>query len=148
MFHIAIVEDSRLDRSLLCEYIERYAKENGEICKISEYENAVNFLTGYKPVFDAVFLDIQMPYMDGMQAAKKLRELDPEVALVFITNMSNFAVHGYSVNAVDFVVKPVVYLNFAAMFAKVLRLAKKKTEEIVIKMGVVVIVFPLIVLSM
>lgn len=74
-----------------------------------------------------------MPHMNGMEAAEKLREIDSAVPIVFITNMANFAVQGYSVNAVDFVVKPVTYYNFSVMLDKVMRISRSRSPEIVLK---------------
>lgn len=133
MYHIAVVEDDENDRALIGSFIERYGKEKGQAFRITGFNNAITFLTNYTPVYDAVFIDIQMPHMNGMEAATKLRELDSTVPLVFITNMSNFAVKGYSVNAVDFVVKPVSYANFTAMLNKVLRLVDDSAEAIILK---------------
>lgn len=133
MVHIAVVEDEKKDRELIAAYIEKYAAENGETIKITQFENAKVFLANYNPIYDLVFLDIQMPLLDGMQAAQRLRELDPAVPLVFITNMSNYAVKGYSVNALDFVVKPVAYYNFSAMLARAIRIAKMKSDEVILK---------------
>lgn len=133
MIKIALVEDDAQDREQINSYLERYAQENGCVFKIAEFANAITFLTNYKPVYDFVFMDIQMPHMNGMDAAAKLREADKTVPLIFITNMSNYAVKGYSVNAVDFVLKPVVYYNFAAMLEKVLRIATGREEEVILK---------------
>lgn len=133
MYSVAVVEDDKNDRELLKAYIRNYGSENGISFKITEFENAITFLTGYNPVYDVVFIDIQMPHMDGMEAAAKLREVDGSVPLVFITNMSNYAVKGYSVNAVDFVVKPVSYYNFCVMLAKVLRLVDNSADAIILK---------------
>lgn len=133
MIHIAVVEDEQKDREIIMDYIEKYAAANEESIKISQFENARIFLANYNPIYDLVFLDIQMPLLDGMQAAERLRELDPAVPLVFITNMSNYAVKGYSVNALDFVVKPVVYYNFSAMMSRAVRIAKMKSDEVILK---------------
>lgn len=133
MVHIAVVEDERKDRDLILGYIRQFSETNQEAIRTSQFENAGLFLAGYHPVYDIVFLDIQMPHMDGMKAAERLREIDPTVPLVFITNMSNFAVKGYSVNALDFVVKPVAYYNFSAMLSRAIRVAKARSDEIVLK---------------
>lgn len=133
MYHIAIVEDDDDYRKLIGSYLLQFGKEKQTRFKITEFENAITFLTGYNPVYDVVFIDIQMPHMDGMEAAVKLREVDSTVPLVFITNMSSYAVKGYSVNAVDFVVKPVSYFNFSAMFTKVLRLVDNSADAIILK---------------
>lgn len=133
MFNIAIVEDDENDAKLISSFIERYGSENGNAFKITRFANAITFLTGYNSVYDAVFIDIQMPHMDGMEAATRLRELDSSVLIVFITNMSNYAVKGYSVNATDFIVKPVQHSNFTAMMAKIIRLIENSAETVMIK---------------
>lgn len=133
MYHVALIEDERQDRETIASFADRYAIENGCVFRISQFNNAITFLTNYNPVYDMVFIDIQMPHMNGMDAAKKLRESDTAVPIVFITNMSNFAVNGYSVDATDFVVKPVTYLNFAVMMKKVLRICERRAKEIIIK---------------
>ena len=76
MLHIVVVEDEQKDRELIIDYIEKYATENEESIKVSQFENARLFLSNYNPIYDLVFLDIQMPLLDGMQAAERLRELD------------------------------------------------------------------------
>ncbi len=133
MLHIAIVEDQQNDSEVLKQYLARYASETGTEIKTTCFENAVVFLTNYSAVYNIVMLDIQMPHMDGMDAAAKLRELDPSVPLVFITNMSNYAVRGYAVDAVDFVVKPVRYAVFFSMMQKLQRIVARGQETITLK---------------
>ncbi len=133
MLHIAVIEDNRQDRELIVSYIKRYGDENGCGFKTTGFDNAVTFITNYNPVYDAIFIDIQMPYMNGMELAGKLRKLDSSVLIVFITNMSNFAINGYAVDAVDFIVKPVSYNNFAAMMSKVMKLSAFFANEIMLR---------------
>lgn len=133
MINVAIIEDERTEREKLCEYMTRFSLESGESFRTAEFSDPTDFLTNYRAIYDLVFMDIQMPFMDGMTAAEKLREVDPSVILVFVTNMSNYAVKGYSVDATDFIVKPIGYPSFAAMMAKVTRLLKKKGDTIILK---------------
>ena len=69
-----------------------------------------------------------MRFMDGMTAAEKIRELDSEVVLMFITNMIQYAVRGYEVDAMDYVVKPVEYFAFSQKLDKAIGRIQKKTE--------------------
>src|SRR5699024_1579554 len=86
-----------------------YAEEKGLNIVIDTYQNAVVFLTNYQARFDVIFMDIEMPYINGMEGACKLREIDKATLLIFTTNLGHMAVKGYEVEAFDFVVKPLHY---------------------------------------
>ncbi len=133
MYNIAVVDDDASDRGEILGHLERYRREKDKSFTVTEFDNAVKFLEGYNPAYDIVFIDIQMPYLDGMTAAEKLREVDSAVPLVFITNMVKYAVKGYSVDAADFVVKPIAYGGFSVMLDKVLRLADKNGDAVMLK---------------
>lgn len=53
-----------------------------------------------------------MKFMDGMSAAEAIRKQDTKVVIMFITNMTNYAIRGYEVDAMDYVLKPVSYFAF------------------------------------
>ena len=116
---IAIVEDDSSDVNTLLEYISKYSSENNVEIATSHFGNALEFLDNYRPDFDLVLLDIEMPMMNGLEGAEKLREKDKDVPLVFVTNMRQFAVKGYAVNALDFIIKPVSYFEFSTMMNKI-----------------------------
>ena len=124
---IAIVEDQTDEAERLISYFERYSKGKQDTFQITRFETGNQFITRYQPIYDAVFMDIMMPGTNGMDIAQELRKLDSNVILVFVTNMAQFAVRGYEVEAFDFVVKPITYQNFVMKIQRVLR--KIKNEQ-------------------
>lgn len=120
MLQIAIVEDEEANRVQLQEYIDRYALENGLNFQVICFSSGDAFLTHYDGRFDVILMDIEMPGSDGMQIAHRLREQDSQVVLVFITNMAQYAVQGYAVQALDYILKPLSYISFQMRFARAL----------------------------
>lgn len=126
MLNIAIVENEKEQSEQLRQYAERYAYEHGGRCRVTQYENGLDFISEYKGGFDAVFMDIKMPLMDGMEAAEKLRKVDQDVSLIFVTNMAQLAIRGYKVSAKAFIVKPVAYFDFALELDKIRKEAERR----------------------
>ena len=130
MLKAVIVEDEAAHADLLKSYLEKACAEKGESCQIAIYQDAVSFLEEYRADADVVFLDILMPYMDGMQAAKRLREIDNSVLLVFVTSMAQYAINGYEVDAFDYILKPLKYGAFSVKMDRLFnRCLKKKNEN-------------------
>ena len=128
MIRIAVVEDEELYAEQLQNYISKYAEERKKQIKVTWFQDGEDIVSGYKGEYDIILLDIQMRFMDGMTAAEKIRELDSEVVLMFITNMIQYAVRGYEVDAMDYVVKPVEYFAFLQKLDKAIGRIQKKTE--------------------
>lgn len=134
MVNIAIVEDDPAAVEKLNEHLTKYRQTHQENFSVQIFKDAVMFLTDYHPVYDIVFMDIEMPHLLGTDAAKRLREVDPVVALVFITNMSQYAIKGYEVDAIDYVLKPVTYYRFSSLLQKILRRVEAERDcKIVIR---------------
>lgn len=127
MLRVAIVEDDPKDAALLKKYIKDFAAEQSSEIMISQYGDPISFLDKYDASFDIVFMDIELPDMDGLKASGLLRKLDEKVMLIFVTNMAQFAVKGYEVDAFDFVVKPVKYYDFRVRFSRAIsRLSRRR----------------------
>lgn len=103
MIRIGLVDDDLEHLRLMRDYLARYEREEGAAFQIEEYHNGLNFTEDYDGQLDIVFLDIEMPHMDGMTAARKIRERDASLAIIFLTNLAQYAIHGYEVNAIDFI---------------------------------------------
>lgn len=130
MLKIAVVENEADQAEELRRYISQYALESGEPCACSVFLNGLDFLTDYPKDYDAVFLDIDMPLMDGMTIAERLRAgLDRVVSIIFVTNLAQFALKGYKVNALDFLVKPVGYFEVASEMTKISGMKQDRMKE-------------------
>lgn len=109
MLKIAVVEDEQKEAQQFLSHLERYSNERGEELQCHWISSAVDFLEGYRRQYDIIFMDIQMPGIDGMRAAERLRTMDSTVVLIFVTSLAQYAIQGYSVGALDYILKPVSY---------------------------------------
>lgn len=120
MTEIIIIEDDDSDYKRLLECIENFGRESGEQLNVKRYVSALQFLDGYKSDADIIFMDIKLPDINGVQASEKLRVIDENVALVFVTNLAHLAIKGYSVSATDFIVKPINYFKLKTLLKKLI----------------------------
>lgn len=105
---IAICDDEEMFSSQLKEYLESYYKSMDLI--IDKFESGEEFLKRYTNMncgYDIIFLDIEMKQIDGIETAKKLRELNNDIIIIFLTSHLEFAPEGYEVNAFRFLIKPI-----------------------------------------
>lgn len=128
MLNIAIVEDDAASAKLLERYVQKYFQETGDAYRLELFSDGLQFISDYIGNANVVFMDIEMPHLDGMTTAKKLRAIDSTVSLIFVTNMAKYALKGYEVDALDFMLKPVEYFNFSLKMDKAVRIQKKYSD--------------------
>jgi DNA-binding LytR/AlgR family response regulator len=132
-FQIALVDDDPRFRKSLERYLLRSAEEEGCTCTVTVYENSTDFLQHQGIAYDLILLDIEMPGMNGLDLARQIRVTDQQVGIIFVTNMARYALAGYEVNAIDYMVKPVEYDTFRYKFKKALRYChRNKGAELVL----------------
>lgn len=115
---IAVVEDDKDSAELIKGYIERFCKENKKPVRIVCFSDGIDIASDYTADFDVVFLDIVMKHMDGLKTAEYIRNMDKKVIIIFVTNDPQYALHGYSVEALSFLLKPVTYFAFSQEFKR------------------------------
>ena len=118
MLKIAVVEDQQEVRDELCRFIRQYAAENSLQVEVLPIEDGAVIAEHYEPGYDIIFMDVEMPGLDGFGAAEKIRAVDADAVLVFVTNMAQYAIKGYEVDALDYVLKPVNYYQFCTKLSR------------------------------
>lgn len=131
MYNIAIVEDEDTFVEQIEEYLEKYSKEKKFEYHTTRFKNGAEFVLEYKPIFDIVFMDVDMPKMNGFEASKKLREIDKDVTLIFITLLAKYAIRGYEFNAFDYILKPVVYGSLKIKLDKIIAEREKSSKKFI-----------------
>ena len=130
MIRIAVAEDQETERERLLRYLKRYQHDRNCPFEVDIYADGAELISAYQSGVDILLLDIEMPVMDGMQTAKILREKDKKVVIVFITNLAQYAIQGYEVQALDFIVKPMNWDVFSFRMDRIIsRLEKRQQDE-------------------
>ena len=115
MITIAIVEDDKEYRSQYRDYLKQMEAQMGESFQIREFEDGDGILENYRADYDIILMDIEMSFVNGMEAAEEIRKLDHEVVIIFITNMPQYVMDGYKVQAFDYILKPITYYAFSEL---------------------------------
>lgn len=126
MLRIAVVEDDKTYAAQLKEYLVRYGTEKNQKISVALFPDGEDIVTDSSAEFDIILMDVEMTFMDGMTTAERIREKDNEVVIIFITNMPQYAIQGYKVDALDYVLKPISYFAFSQRIDRALTRVKKK----------------------
>jgi len=126
MIKISICDDERTVREYLATISRKWAAaQELDIC-LSNYESAEDFLFAYEEnVTDILLLDIQMKQMDGVTLAKKIRAINKEIQIIFITGYMDYIADGYDVEALHYLLKPVTEEKLTSILNK----AKEKLRR-------------------
>lgn len=126
------MDDAERDRKHILEFVKQYQKENNISIQTDLFSSGFEFLERFKANYDIVFLDIEMPGLDGIETAREIRRTDDTAGIIFITNMAQYAIKGYEVNAIDFMVKPVNYYNFEDKLKRAIQFSSNRSRKYII----------------
>lgn len=129
MIKIAVVEDDKKYRGQLVEFLDRFSKEKEYAIEITEFTDGDEIIEKYSAKYDIILMDIQMEFMDGIKAAQHIRKLDTQVVIIFITSTAQFAIKGYEVDALDYVLKPISYFQFSQRLNRAIDRMKKREDQ-------------------
>ncbi|MFA6624452.1 MAG: LytTR family DNA-binding domain-containing protein [Bacilli bacterium] len=130
MLRIAIIENEEKQIDLTIGMIKRYCSEKEIIFEVTSFTSGFDFLESNLSLFDLAFMDIDMPGINGMETAVKLRKTGFNTVLIFVTNLPQYAIEGYKVEALDFILKPMTYADFSLAMSRVEKtvLSSKNSE--------------------
>lgn len=133
MINFAVVDDEYDECAKMYEYISKYCDNNAIAYNICTFKNGEDFLAALSDKFNIVFMDIQLDGdSNGYETAIRLRKKDSEMVIVFVTNLARFAIKGYEVSAIDFIVKPLSYDTFVLKMNRILSKLKLNEGDITI----------------
>lgn len=129
---VAVVDDSAADRQRLIRLLHEYEADRDLTLRIGEFDDGAALLENYQPDYDAILLDIQMGGVDGLRAAAAIREADTTVIIIFVTKTAQYAITGYSVQALSYLLKPVTAFALENELNRSLALLQRRERESVL----------------
>lgn len=127
---VAIVDDEQDVRDQLTQYIQQFAADSGVKLDPIPFSSGDSILRDYAMNYDIIIFDIDMPGTNGMDTARRIREMDQNVTIIFMTNIAQYAINGYEVDAVDYIIKPIGYYDFSMKFHRTVSKAMQKVDHI------------------
>ena len=132
MIRIACIDDEKTFRDTLNSFLNRYSAEKDCQYQVEFFDSGMNFLLKKREFYNLLFVDIEMPEMDGMRFANKVREYDKKCVIVFTTNLQNYAIKGYEVQAFDYILKPLSYPIFCKKMDRIMAAVSRNSYESII----------------
>ncbi|SHJ01905.1 LytR/AlgR family response regulator transcription factor [Pseudobutyrivibrio xylanivorans] len=129
MLNIALVENDNTDAELFTDIASSYFIDAKVEFHIDIFAAGEEFLDAYQGQYQIVFMDIELDGINGMNTARKLREIDNNVILIFLTNLAHYAIAGYEVNATDYILKPLQENAFRLKMPKVLAQIQQQAKK-------------------
>lgn len=128
------------DEPVICETIRnmlgRFSKECGISLDVSTCASGEELLGAVTPDVDILLLDIRMGELSGMNAARKIREKNSDICIIFVTTMTQYALEGYKVHAFGFLKKPLTYAQLRLQMLDAVQMLKSRIpESITVKSG-------------
>lgn len=144
-YHIAVCDDSPQDRSYVCTLVNAWAKARDADHAVDVFSSAEQFLFHYAEhkAYDILLLDIEMGAMDGVSLAKKIRQDNESVQIVFITGFADFISEGYEVSALHYLMKPVKQDKLFAVLDRAVAVMQKTERVVLLPMGGEVLRLPM-----
>ena len=130
MYRVAVVEDSAFERKNMLSYLKQYQEKEQVPLEVLSYSDGSELIEAYPEPLDILLMDIGMEKLDGMKTARLVRRRDTRVVLIFVSSMIQYGLQGYSVDALDFLVKPVSYTMLKLRLDRAIARLEKRTGRL------------------
>lgn len=138
--YLAVCDDLQSEREGLIAALERWQQQRGARLRYRVFNGASAMLDAAREEpFTLYLLDILMPGMDGIEAAREIRTFDETAAIVFLTTSPGFAYESYGVRAMDYLLKPVDEALLFALLDKLWLAERRPAEGLTVKSGAALI---------
>ncbi len=143
MLRVAIVEDEDAQAKRMETGLRQFFGKTDTAYSAVRYAHGMDFIQAYKKPFDIVLMDIEMPVMNGLETARELRRIDSSAVLIFTTRMGQYAIHGYEVNAIGYMLKPITDYALNINLSRAMKqIASRQTATVVLQTKTGVAAFP------
>lgn len=132
MLHIAICDDEQSLVNNLTDLLEQYAAETSVEIKVTPYYDGMELIDKYDPTIDLIFLDIRMRLLNGLDAAKRIRQMDEKVGIIFLTTLTQYGLEGYKYQAANYIIKPMKYVRLKDEMNKFLAHSRRNESPSVV----------------
>lgn len=132
MLHIAICDDEQDFVQHLKRMLDQYSVETGEEIKVTAYYDGLELIEKYDTTIDLIFLDIKMSHVNGLRAAERIRQMDENVSIIFLTTLTQYGLEGYKYQATNYIIKPMKYVRLKAEMDQWLKKHRKEDSPAVV----------------
>ena len=134
MIYIAVCDDNIDELTNMAHLINEYRTTKNLLCEYAVFHNGFELISTLEKgkSFDVYFLDIIMPAFTGIEVAKEIRNFDKNAPIIFFTSSSGYALESYSVNAINYVLKPISKEKFFFTFDQVLEQMKIEQDDAIV----------------
>ena len=134
MLKIAVCDDSQIFLGCAVKLIQKWSDERRIPVELHTFNNGDELIAANtEERLDIIFLDIIMPLLNGMDAARELRQRDKSVKIIFLTSSPEFALESYEVKAQGYVLKPIAYEKLKELLDECAQSFTEEPKNIIIK---------------
>ncbi len=134
MVRVAIVDNAPACQTILTGLCRRYEAEQGRALDVTVFDDGDAFIASYTPDWDVIIIDVDLGGIDGLGVMRRIREVDDAVEAILVSLTDEYAVGGYEINAMSYILKPPSYEVFAHDMTRCLdgrRACERRTIQVI-----------------